>query len=444
VRALFVVSGWTGHWAPLVPLGWGLGAAGHEVRVVCRPDQQEAVGRAGLVAAPLLRGLDMVLQTRLAYLWQARAGRRDCPWPLLHPVTGAELDSPDDFDEAAWMREERPRIARDVVDSHDRTVAFARTWRPDLVVSDPMGLEGLLAARVLGVPHAVHTWGPVGPAEDDVDLRLLPPDPARAFPRHGLGPLGPHLLDLVLDCAPRPAEGALAVRYVPWAGGRAPAGDLPAPGGLPRVCVVWGTSPTVMSGPRSFVLPDVLRALADLPVEVVLTASAADVERLGRLPRALRAAGSALHVVQDHPLGAALAGCDAVVHHGGAGCVMTSLVAGVPQLALTLAPEQAANGRRLAELGAGLQLPAHETAATVRAAVARLLDDPSFGAAARRLRAANAARPAPADVVRRLEQVVAARRGAGGPDARPDAGFDGGFEGGFEVGFEVGATCAAS
>lgn len=88
---------------------------------------------------------------------------------------------------------------------------------------------------------------------------------------------------------------------------------------------------------------------------------------------------------------------------------MTAVAAGVPQLALTFAPEQQANGVRLAATGAGAHLRGDlADPAAIRREVARLLDDPSFATAAARLREENAARPTPADLARTLAELAEA------------------------------------
>lgn len=408
MKVLFAVSDWPGHYAPMVPLGWALQAAGHEVRVLCTPAQAGPLAEAGLVPVPLLGGLDMVTQTRLMYVWQAQAGNRPYPGLPLHPDTGEELTSLDAFDFGAWMKRNKREIATAVTANFDAALDLARRLRPDLVVHDPLSLEGLLAAKVGKVPAVLHAWGPVGPAEPDPELRLLPPDPAGFFPRHGVGELGPHLIDHVIDPCPGSlrlpvSAGRLPVRYLPYNGPGAMPTWVLEPPARPRVCVIWGSSLTRMFGPRSFAVPRILEALGTLDAEVVLTGTPDDIAAVGELPDNTRA-------FERFPLQFLLPTCSAVVHHGGAGCTMTSLAAGVPQLALTYAAEQQANGERIAAAGAGLRirgdLAGHEA---VRAAVRRLLDEPAFTGAALRLRSENEARPSPAALVRTLEDLVAVR-----------------------------------
>ncbi|MDO0926683.1 DUF1205 domain-containing protein [Streptomyces sp. TG1A-8] len=406
MRVLFTVSAWKGHWYPLVPLGWALQASGHEVRVACAPSQCEDLARAGLTPVPVLGEVDMVFLARLQNVWDAQAGR----WPYAglppHPVTGAPMASLAEFPFGEFARESGTRLAGPTRLGFDAAVDLARRWRPDLVVHELLSMEGLLAARVLGVPAVLHLWGPVGTHEDEPGLHLRPEDPTGAFARHGAGELGPDLVEYVVDPCPgalRPRTSArrLPVRYVPYNGPGAAAPLAPAAAGRPRVCVVWGNSVTRMVGPQAAVLPAVVEAVAGLDVEVVLTANAADAAALGPLPPSVR-------VLEDHPLHQLLPGCAAVVHHGGAGTLMTALAAGVPQLALPCAMDQFVNARRLAASGAGLAVPAHRAAvAGVREAVAALLERPGHREAAGALRREVLALPSPLRLVADLEELAA-------------------------------------
>jgi UDP:flavonoid glycosyltransferase YjiC (YdhE family) len=82
---------------------------------------------------------------------------------------------------------------------------------------------------------------------------------------------------------------------------------------------------------------------------------------------------------------------------------MTSLAAGVPQVAVTFAGEQAANGERVAATGAGRHVPgATLTADALTEAVTALLTDERAVGAAADLKAQCASRPAPTDLIRTL------------------------------------------
>ncbi|GAA2643577.1 DUF1205 domain-containing protein [Dactylosporangium fulvum] len=404
MRVLFTVSSWPTHYAAMVPLGWAVRAAGHDLRVLCAPSQVAAVGGAGLPPVPVLGGMEVAVHNRLSYVREALAGDWPYPWLPLHPLTGAAMSTLDDFDVAEYARTDGARFAAESARSHDDAVAYARDWRPDLVVHDPVSTEGLLAAMVLGVPAVLALWGPVG-THEPAPVRILPDDPGGSFERHGFGPFGPDLVRHVLDPCPGPVAPPvraerIPVRYVPYNGPGTPPDGLPA-SGRPRVCVTWSTALRSMSGPSSYALPRILAALAGLDVETVLTATRADVAALGEVPPGVR-------VLEHCPLHPLLADCAGVVHHGGAGSAMTAMVSGTPQLALTFASEQARLAQRIADAGAGRHLPGHTvTVETIRDAVAALVTDPSHRRAAAELRRAAADRPAPVDALARLEKLAA-------------------------------------
>ena len=339
----------------------------------------------------------MVLQARLSHYWQAQAGQWPHPWLPPHPVTGAKLTSLAEFDFPAYRQAHRAEALAATARSFDAAVAVARDWRPDLVVHDRLSLEGLLAARVTGVPAALHLWGPVGIDEPGA-LRLMPGDPSGSFERHGVGEMSVDLVERVIDPCPddlRPAVGAakrLDVRYFVYNGpvDAGPPADLAQAPSRARVCVVWGTSVTTMVGPKSFVVPQLLSTLDSMDVEVVVLLSATDRARLAAVDQPW----PSVRVLTGVALERVLPSCAAVIHHGGAGCTMTSVAAGVPQLAVTFAGEQTANGQRVAATGAGIHIPGHELAPDpAREAVAMLLSDPAYAAAAQRLRTQHEQRP---------------------------------------------------
>ncbi|MFF3315376.1 nucleotide disphospho-sugar-binding domain-containing protein [Streptomyces sp. NPDC003035] len=400
MRVLFTVSSWPTQYAAMVPLGWALQAAGHEVRVLCAPGQAAAVGRAGLVPVPVLGGMEEVLRLRLQYHAEAVAGIWPYPWLPPHPLTGERVDHLDAFDTARFEREIAPELADSAARSFDAAVAYARDWGPRLVLHDPGSLEGLLVAKVLEVPSALCLWGPASPHDPD-HMRIVPTDHSGAFPRYGLGTFDVTMIERVVDPNPPslkvPVEAErLPVRYVPYNGaGPAPAWTARPPEGR-RVCVTWSTALSTVSGPDSYLLPRIVAALDGLDAEVVLTATARDVAALGDVPASVR-------VVENLPLAAVLPGCDAVVHHGGSGSALTALWAGVPQFVATFAAEQQVTGERVAATGAALHTPGHlADEATIRAGVERLIEDGAHRAAAVRLREEVAEAPSPAALATEL------------------------------------------
>ncbi|MEW1956717.1 glycosyltransferase [Kineococcus sp. NPDC059986] len=404
MRILVTVSAWPGHWYPLVPSARALQDAGHDVLVACAPSQEPGLRAAGLPTAAVLGAVDIGFLGRLQSVWNAQAGRWPYPQPPLHPVTAAPMGSLAEFTFAQFRQAVDERVTRPTVAAQDAAVALARRWRPDLVVHELLSLEGLLAAEVVGVPALLHLWGPVGTREDEPGLHLTPADPTGAFVRHGLPAFTADRVRHVVDPCPEPLRPPVdgtrhPVRYEPY-NGPGTGSAAPAPvGPRPRVAVVWGGSAGTVVGRQAFVLPDVVRALAALGLDGVVTAGAADVALLREL---LGPDGPppGVEVRTAAPLRDVLPGCSAVVHHGGAGVSMTSVDAGVPQLLVPCAVDQPVVARRIAATGAGVVLPAHAADGdALTATLADLLADGGRATAALDLRRAAHALPAARDAV---------------------------------------------
>jgi hypothetical protein len=388
----------------MVPVGWALQADGHEVRVLCATSQVESVSRAGLLPVPVLDGMDVVLFNRLLYYREAVSGNWPYPWMPLDPVTGEPLSALRDFDIAHYERTILPALARQSRESCDRAVEYARSWSANLILHDPLSLEGALAGRVVGVPAALALWGPVGTHEPD-GPQLVPDDISDSFRRYGLGRFSPDLIEHVVDpcpaaVSPPTTAHRLPVRYVPYygAGPVPPTVDVAAKGS--RVCVSWSTALTTMSGPDSYALPKIVRGVSALDVEVVLTATGADLAALGPVPPSVR-------VLEHSPLRVLLQTCDVVVHHGGAGSTMTAMSAGVPQVLVSHTSEQARIGSRVAAAGIGRHLPGHLNGPDeIREAVVDLLTDPAYRRSAAQVCAEMQARPTPVELVATLDKLA--------------------------------------
>ncbi|MFI9238918.1 nucleotide disphospho-sugar-binding domain-containing protein [Streptomyces sp. NPDC053079] len=412
MRVLFTVSHSPGNWSSMVPLGWALRARGHEVRVVCAPAQSEAVARAGLTPVPVLEAEREEVMLRAVNCVQAQRGQWRFAEPPPHPETGLPLESADSFDAMGWYQQNWPRLAELSLRGSDAAVEFARWWRPQLVVHDLMSVEGPLIGKVLDVPALLHLWGPVGPhdGEEVGGARpFLPVDFSQAFARHGLAPLSPDTYEHMIDPCPEALAAPVPVRrhpvrHVPYNGSGAMPPWRPEPrqgAARPRVGVVWSTSATETFGPVSFAVPKVVEALAELDVDVVLTLTAGDRRRVGELPAHMTA-------LENAPLHLLLPECDLVVHHGGAGCTMTGLAAGIPQLILPNGWDQELMSERVAGAGAALALHnATADADDVRSAVTRLLGDDGHRKAAQRLRREMEDQPDPVALVTALEELAA-------------------------------------
>jgi UDP:flavonoid glycosyltransferase YjiC (YdhE family) len=183
------------------------------------------------------------------------------------------------------------------------------------------------------------------------------------------------------------------MRFVP-AGGRGTVPDDLVRAGRPTVVV--GRS-TVATPGRDRLMPRVVAAAADADVDVVLARPEPRVARRP-LPPNVRVTGWL-------PFADALPAVDGVVHHGGAGTVMTALAAGVPQLVTPGTGDRAVNARLVERRGAGLARPADRITA---ADLERLVTDAALGDAARDVRAEIAAMPHPRELVEPLVALAAA------------------------------------
>ena len=90
-------------------------------------------------------------------------------------------------------------------------------------------------------------------------------------------------------------------------------------------------------------------------------------------------------VVASAPHSQVLPHAAAVITHGGHGTVLKTLAAGVPLVVMPLGRDQPDNAARVAHHGAGLRVRRSAKPGTIAAATRRVLDEPRFAAAARRL-----------------------------------------------------------
>lgn len=410
MRVLFTSFAHDTHFFSMVPLAWALRAAGHEVRVASQPALTGTILGAGLTAVPV--GDDHLLMEHWNQPWQADENidfndfyAEDCPYEDLLGM---------------FTRLVPGFFAMANNDSMvDALVDFARSWRPDLVVWEPLTWAGAVAARASGAAHARLLWGPdvLGRARETF-LRRLAEQPAA----HRDDPLGEWLtwtLDRfgqpfveeatcgqwTIDQEPagirlRTGLRTVPVRYVPYNGPSVVPDWLRAPpSDRPLVCVTLGVSDRNGLGRSTVSTAELVEAAADLDVDVVATLNAGQREQLGTPPPNVR-------LVDFVPLHALLPRCAAIVHHGGAGTWSTALLNGVPQVLLPETWDSVLKADRLAALGAGRRLPVDGlTADGVREALTAALGAPCR-AAAGRLRAEMLAEPAPSSVAPVLERLA--------------------------------------
>jgi glycosyltransferase len=165
--------------------------------------------------------------------------------------------------------------------------------------------------------------------------------------------------------------------------------------------VTWGTSTSVLTGGGMFLPPRVVAAAADLDAEVVVTLAPGDRAALGEVPANVR-------VVESLPLHLLFGSCDAVVHQGGNGTILTAVRYGLPQLVLPQLPDQLYYCRHLVNTGAVARLRVHEiTDESLTVQLASVLSDPGFRTAATRLREEMLAQPSAAQTVAAVADIAA-------------------------------------
>jgi UDP:flavonoid glycosyltransferase YjiC (YdhE family) len=177
------------------------------------------------------------------------------------------------------------------------------------------------------------------------------------------------------------------MRYVPYNGGAVLPAWLREPRRRPRVTVTLGSVLPQMAGVGALV--PFVQAAGGVDADFVITLGRADPAGFGQLPDNVR-------LLEWVPLGALLAGSDAVIHHGGSGTTLTALNAGLPQYVLPHGADQFQNAEIIAKSGVGAVVTPTELDAD---RLGELLGDTSMRAASAAIAAEMAGQPTPADLV---------------------------------------------
>jgi UDP:flavonoid glycosyltransferase YjiC (YdhE family) len=371
MRVLFVASPMVGHVQPLIPLATAFHGAGHQVLFATAAEGVAPVRSAGLDVRDVAPGFDVrKVFTRVA---------------LRHPVLAA--------------RESRGLAGTDLVGRlfapvcdlmADDALALADEWRPDLVVHEPLAATGSFVAARHDLPAVTVDTSLFDPREL---LRVTLAEMDRTVQRCGVEHVPPPAEMLVTAPASvaRSTHGR-PMRHVQLSGDRPAPDEFLSPGPRRRILV----SRSTVEGP----LPDLLMsrvaaAAAGTDLDVVLVRPDRRVTRR-QLPPNVR-------TTEWLPFPAVFPAAAGVVHHGGAGTLLTALAAGIPQLVVPGAGDRRVNADLVAARGAGLAIPANRITATD---LERLVTDPGLTAAAREVAAEMAAMPAPDEVVDDLVALV--------------------------------------
>jgi UDP:flavonoid glycosyltransferase YjiC (YdhE family) len=119
-----------------------------------------------------------------------------------------------------------------------------------------------------------------------------------------------------------------------------------------------------------------------------------------------------VHLLYSAPHDAVMQEISLVVTQGGHGTVSRALINGLPLLILPNGRDQGDNAIRVETAGAGLQLPSTAAATEIAAAVNRLVTEPHFRVAARRIGEGIKADIAASNLVREMEAIAATRLAA--------------------------------
>lgn len=417
------------HIAAMVPLAWAFQNAGHQVRVATLPQGVDTVARAGLTAVPVGP------ETDFGSLEEENPGEE-----VMARVTGLRGDGTERDngmrDMAFGMVAVCGAAELGMTAVLDETVDFARRWRPDLVLQDPLALHGAIAARVAGAVHARHlngldqvlrlrrnflahrdgaaggnagNAGDAGDAGDDVaDLlgealrRFGHTFDEEVFTGHfAIDPVPPGLR------YPSPVP-VVPTRWVGFGSGAVVPDWLAEPPTAPRVCLSSSASEQEMWRRHLLASPELLAAVRTLDVEVVATFTRDQLPAEAEVGDHVRLAGFV-------PFEALMPTCSALVFHGSICSLSWALQHRVPQVIVVPADgwDEVETAAWVTRHGSGIALDEREaTPEAVREALRRVLADPAYRAGTERARAEWLAMPGPAATVPTVEQLTAAYRDA--------------------------------
>ncbi|MFD0661088.1 activator-dependent family glycosyltransferase [Thermocatellispora tengchongensis] len=411
------------HLYNMVPLAWAMHVTGHEVVVASTPDAAGVIAGTGLPSVPLGSPvhLDEAMRReprdpamgQSAWVDIAEPDERKMTWDFVLPIItyGSYLFQTVNTDKVI-----------------DDMVAFAREWKPDLVIWDPLMFAAPIAARAVGAAHARMLWGPdlIGRIRKiflrflDHPLSEFTEDPLGDWLRRSARRYGQRFDEEMvagqwtIDPTPQWLQYSVDLEYVPirfvhYNGpSEIPGWALEKPD-RPRIVLTLGLSKRELEGDVSRFLSAMLEAVEGLDVEVIATLDPLQLGRAARVPANVK-------TVDFVPLNTILQTSSAIVHHGGFGTFGNALARGVPQF---LVPDDTWDtvliGDHLVRRGAGMCIPPERRSpGELREAIQRIITDPSYRENALALSRENQELPGPVDLVPVLESLTAKHRVARG------------------------------
>lgn len=381
MRVLFTSTRGEGHVRPLLPYADALRRLGHEVLFAAPQDCATIIGKAGFSQA----AFDRITDDEFRAIWAPHKGVRE---EAMLKIAVPEMFA------GATARASLPGLS-----------AAADEWRPDLVVRESAEYAGLVTAMRLGIPHArvnVHNCEVEAIINDlaaePVDLLRadagLAPDHGRAIWGEPVFTAFPEGFDGDARHGPDnpPMRISVSGRGTSARGGWAPKADRPL------VYVTFGTVAAGLGG-KSFIFDAVLKAVAGLDIEVLMTVGPDfDIDSLDPLP-------DHVSVLPFVPQAEVFPHAAAMLNHGGSGTLLGGFAAAVPQVVAPLFADQPFNARRTAERGLGLSV-ADPTPDALSAALSEIFVRQDITQKTRALAQAMAVQPVPDDAVLRLVELV--------------------------------------
>jgi MGT family glycosyltransferase len=389
MRVLFTTLPGAGMFHPHVPLARTLQEAGHEVAFAVAQSYCSTIETTGFRC--FVAGYDWHSNALDRLTATVKSLRGDVGFAGLRDIFGTFLAS---------------KMVPDLL-------ALAHSWRPDMILRDPMEFGGCVTAEALNIPHAASgplfafwdgAWhgapGEVDRPELD-ELRLaygLPPDPELRMLHRYLN------LAFMPASFPNPAlRPPPTVHYFSMTGfNQSGAEALPSWfASLPDRPTVHASLGTVFNRTPG-VLAAIIEGLRNKEINLIVTVGPdQDPAVFGPQP-------PNVHIERYIPHALLLPRCDVMVTHCGFSTIMTCLEHGLPMVTVPLAGgDQPGNAARCATLGAArLVTPMERTPEIIGEAVMDVLREPRYRQNAMRLRREMQALPGPGQAVGLLERLV--------------------------------------
>jgi glycosyltransferase len=428
----------------MVPLAWALQCAGHEVFVASHPNLADHIKAVGLT--PVSLGSDDMPPPT------GPAGAYPRERELMARMTAEILDDLDYRDPwdtvtqfllpAAWDFNPYQAPSSQPLPVMDDLVEFARNWRPDLVLWDPLMPGAAVAAKACGAAHARLLYGQDYQAWLGDKLQAHADRTGAELENLLVGTIQPmaerydvevndELLFGAWTIDPMPVPTRLSttinpvgMRWIPYSWPTVMPSWLKSRPERPRVALTLGVSQREFLKLGWDYVPALLDAASGLDIEMVATLNDTQLANVSQVPDNVR-------IVDYVPLNQLLPTCSAIIHHGSSGTLGASCTAALPQL-ITDHPETVAEAvtddeggmggatkhssspvgaRYITSRGAGMTVDiANPSAEVIRKQILDVLAKPSFRVGAARVRDDYLAMPSPNEVVPTLERLTAAHR----------------------------------